>query len=83
MHFHQMCKCTSYILGGKHVASNCVVVFHFPSVCVLMSISFQPTLYLARVNQLHICNCLQGKTLKKYWLSMSLHMLQLGCNYLD
>ena len=23
----------------KHLASNCVVVFHFPSVCVLMSIS--------------------------------------------
>ena len=40
-HFHQICKCTPYVLTctWKHMASNCVVIFHFPSVCVLMSIS--------------------------------------------
>ena len=46
-HIHQIhvCKCTPYVLNirwtrtWKHMASNCVVVFHFPSVCVLMSIS--------------------------------------------
>ena len=27
----------------KHMASNCVVVFHFPLMCVLMLISFWPT----------------------------------------
>ena len=39
-------------------------------------------LHLAPVNQLHICYCLQGKTLKKCRFSMSLRMLQSGCYYL-
>ena len=71
----------------KHMASNCVVIFHFPSVCVLMSISFWPKWRLAVTSSAcqpitHLLLFTSEDTLKKCLLLMSLCMFQLGCNYL-
>ena len=71
----------------KHRNSNSVVVFHFPSVCVLMSISFWPTWRLAvtsrawqPITRLQLFT--KEDTLKKCWLLMRVCMLQSACNYL-
>ena len=71
----------------KHMTSNCVVVFHFPSVCVLMSISFWPTWRLAVISRAwqpitHLQLFTWEDTLKKCWLLMRMRMLQSDCNYL-
>ena len=70
------------------MASNCVVVFHFPSMCVLMSIlAAYVTIFLAVTSRecqpiTHLLLFIREDTLKKCRLSMSLRMLQSGCNYL-
>ena len=67
----------------KHMASICVVVL----VCVLMSISFWPTWRLAVTSRAcqpitHLLLFTREDTLKICRLSMSLRMMQSGCNYL-
>ena len=64
-----------------------LLFFHFPSTCVLMSISFWPTWQLAVISRAcqpitHLQLFTREDTLKKCRLSMSLRMLPSGCNYL-
>ena len=83
-HIHQKHVCKPYVLNirwtrtWKHMASNCVVVFLFPSVCVLnIDVNFQlPTWRLAITS----CTCqpithlllfIREDTPKKCWLSIS------------
>ena len=57
------------------MTSNCVVVFHFPSVCVLMSISAAYVTigsYISRMStNLHICYCLQAVDKGRHTKEMS------------
>ena len=51
------------------MTSNCVVVFHFPSVCVLMSISFWPSgdwqLYLGMATNYTFVTVYKGRHIKE------------------
>ena len=67
------------------MTSNCVVVFHFPLVCVLMSMSAAYVTigsYISRVSTNNTFATVYKGIIDECRLSMSLRMLQSGCNYL-
>ena len=90
MHFHQICRMHVLIFGGHACESTwlqTVLLFLFPiGVCIDVNfILAYVTIgsYISPCQPItHLQLFTREDTLKKCWLSMSLRMLQSGCNYL-
>ena len=73
------------LFGGKHIASNCVVVFHFPFVCVMMSIPAYLTIvsYISRVSTNYtFATVNKGRHTKQLSVIDEPAHGAVGCNYL-